>query len=58
MTQAFQLVTVVAVGLGLAVYGLLQDRREHRVKKHVDPRQPSIPFPHDQRTEERDLVIR
>jgi len=30
MTQALQLLTVVAVGFGLACYGLFEDRREHR----------------------------
>jgi len=40
MTQVLQLLTVLAVGVGLACYALIQDRREH-----ADSRQASIPFP-------------
>ena len=40
MTQVLQLLLVVAVGVGLACYGLFQDRREHS-----DSRQKSLPFP-------------
>jgi hypothetical protein len=58
MTQALQLLTVVAVGIGLAWYGLFQDRREHRHDGQTDPRQPSIPFPSAQHSKDRELVTR
>jgi len=41
MTQVLQLLTVVAVGVGLTCYAFIMDRREH----HVDSRQESLPFP-------------
>jgi hypothetical protein len=40
MTQVLQLLTVLAVGFGLACYGLIQDRKEHA----ADPRQANL-FP-------------
>lgn len=40
MTQVLQLLTVLAVGAGLACYAFFQDRREH-----ADSRQASISFP-------------
>jgi hypothetical protein len=55
MMQVLQLLTVVGVGIALAWYGLLQDRREHTP---VDPRQPSIPFPPGQNSQDRELVTR
>jgi hypothetical protein len=58
MTQALQLLTIVAVGVGLAWYGLRQDRKEHGQKEQKDPRQPSIPFPPVRHREERELVTR
>jgi uncharacterized protein HemX len=57
MTQALQLLTVVAVGLGLACYGLVQGRRE-RQKPRFDPRQqPLFPSAQEHR-EQRELVTR
>ena len=56
MTQALQLLTVVAVGLVLACYGLFQDRREHR-KPQPDPRQQPL-FPNSQEHSQRELVSR
>ena len=57
MTQALQLLTVVAVGLGLACYGLVQGRRE-RQKPRFDPRQQPL-FPSAQEHgEQRELVTR
>ena len=55
MMQVLQLLTVVGVGVALAWYGLLQDKREH---PPFDPRQPSIPFPPAQHTQDRELVTR
>jgi hypothetical protein len=40
MTQVLQLLLVVAVGVGLACYGMLKDRQEH-----IDSRQRDLPFP-------------
>jgi hypothetical protein len=40
MTQVLQLLSVIAVGVGLALYARIQDRREH-----ADSRQTSISFP-------------
>ena len=44
MTQALQLLTVVAVAFGLACYGLIQGRKERNENKHPDPRQTSLAF--------------
>jgi hypothetical protein len=43
MTQALQLLTVLAVGVGLAIYGHLKGVGERRAERR-DPRQPSL-FP-------------
>jgi hypothetical protein len=57
MTQALQLLTVVAVGFGLACYGLIQGRRE-RPKPRIDPRQQPL-FPSArEHAEERQLAAR
>jgi hypothetical protein len=40
MTQVLQLLLVVAVGVALACYGMLKDRKEH-----IDSRQRDLPFP-------------
>ena len=40
MTQVLQLLTVIAVGVGLTFYAFIVDRKEH-----CDSRQQSIPFP-------------
>jgi hypothetical protein len=54
MTQVLQLLLVVAVGVGLACYGMLKDREEHK-----DSRQRDLPFPPKPVPEhERELVIR
>lgn len=55
MMQVLQLLAVVGVGIGLALYGLFQDKREHLPR---DPRQPSIPFPPGQHSQDRELVTR
>jgi hypothetical protein len=52
--QVLQLLSVVGVGVALALYGLFQDKREHA----IDSRQPSIPFPPGQHTHDRELVSR
>ncbi len=58
MTQALQLLTVVAVAFGLACYGLVKGRKE-REQEHVDPRQqPLFPISTHDHKEERELVIR
>ena len=51
MTQVLQLLTVLAVGAGLACYALIQDRREH-----ADSRQASIAFPPVESHHDRELV--
>jgi hypothetical protein len=48
MTQALQLLMVLAVGVGLAIYGHLQGVRERRAERR-DPRQPSL-FPRTEPT--------
>jgi hypothetical protein len=51
--QALQLLVVVAVGVGLAIYGHIKGAREKRADRR-DPRQPSL-FPqteHDQHSVE------
>lgn len=53
MTQVLQLLTVVAVGVGLACYALIQDRREH-----ADCRQASIEFPPVESRHDHELVPR
>jgi hypothetical protein len=56
MTQALQLLTVGVVGLGLACYALIIDRKEHQ--KQPDPRQQSL-FPETAtRSEKGELVNR
>jgi hypothetical protein len=56
MTQALQLLTVGIVGLALACYALIIDRKEHKPKS--DPRQPPL-FPEPTvHSEKRDLVAR
>ena len=40
MTQALQLLAIVGVGIALAGYGLLKDRKEHPPK--TDPRQENL----------------
>jgi hypothetical protein len=56
MTQAFQLLTVAVVGVGLACYALIIDRKEH--KPRSDPRQPPL-FPEPTaHPVKRDLVAR
>ena len=39
MTQALQLLTIVDVGFGLAWYGLIKDRKEHKLQSKTDPSQ-------------------
>ncbi|HEY1801421.1 MAG TPA: hypothetical protein VGG46_10850 [Terriglobales bacterium] len=60
MTQAFQLLTVVAVACGLACYGFLKGRKEReREQRHSDPRQQSLfPSHSPARHEDRELVAR
>ena len=56
--QALQLLTVIAVGFGLACYGLIQGRRERR-KTRIDPRQqPLFPSSAREDAEERQLAAR
>jgi hypothetical protein len=50
MTQALQLLTVAVVGLGLACYALVVDRKEHL--KQPDPRQQPL-FPETPRQGEK-----
>lgn len=61
MTQALQLLTVVAVALGLACFGLIKGRkeREREHSKNSDPRQTNLfpSHPH-QRREDHELVVR
>jgi uncharacterized protein HemX len=47
MTQAWQLLVVVAVGFGLAVYGHIKGRKERRNDRR-DPRQQPL-FPQQER---------
>lgn len=54
MTQALQLLTVAVVGLGLACYALIIDRKEHRTQP--DPRQPSL-FPKTPTHREKDELV-
>jgi hypothetical protein len=56
MTQALQLLTVVAVGIALACYGLFEDRREHRTQ-NPDPRQSTL-FPTHRSSQDHELVAR
>jgi hypothetical protein len=44
MTQALQLLTVLAVGFGLTCYGILKGRKERlEERRHLtDPRQQSL----------------
>ena len=52
MTQVLQLLTVIAVGVALACYAFIADRKEHS-----DSRQQSIPFPRTkEQNEHRELV--
>lgn len=61
MTQAFQLLTVIAVAFGLACYGLLKGRKEREQEEnHSDPRQqPLFQSQHTHsRREDHQLVTR
>ncbi|MGA9042872.1 MAG: hypothetical protein WB421_20250 [Terriglobales bacterium] len=60
MTQALQLLTVVAVGFGLACYGLIQGRRERNAERQVaaDPRQQPLFPPRETKQHPAELVTR
>ena len=60
MTQALQLLTVVAVGFGLGCYGLAKGRKERQAgqpQTDVDPRQQSL-FPKPDPKHSPELVTR
>jgi hypothetical protein len=53
MTEALQLLTVVATALVLAIWGLNQGRKERRAENHLEG-QRSIDFPTQQEDSERE----
>jgi hypothetical protein len=59
MTQAFQLLTVVVVGAGLALFGHFKGREERSREQHpkTDPRQQPL-FPRTEPNQHPELVTR